>query len=170
MNITVTVTQAELSAYQVISDIKSRFPDATIVVSGVAPPAPVTASGHVASTAPIGQTVLGYLITHYGYPGDSSPDSGSMAGKGDRDNKLTPNLSVALTLPSRQKIFETAGKSTGKEFSLEGNTFQDDDTAPESNLRIDVYDPYYSGVDEGCTPEMYAKSKAEMVTAGILNA
>lgn len=121
------------------------------------------------STAPIGKEIEGVKVTHYGYPGDSSPDSGSMAGLGDRDNKLVPNLSAALTKSMRHKLFGIEHPSTGKEFDFAGCHFRDDDTAPESDLRIDVNDPYYTGRDTGCTDEMYAKSKAEMVKAGILS-
>jgi|ERR1700730_13741744 hypothetical protein len=49
------------------------------------------------STAPIAHVIDGARITHYGYVGDSSPDSASMAGKGDRGNKLEPRVSVALS-------------------------------------------------------------------------
>jgi len=136
-----------------------------------ADPVPATATPVLkgASTAPIGQTVEGFKITHYGYPGDSSPDSNSMKGIGDRGNKLTPYLSVALTKSARQKLFNAEDASTGKQFTLGATIFQDDDSAPEPDLRVDVYDPYYAGTDPGCTPEMYAKSKAEMVAAGILS-
>jgi len=121
-----------------------------------------------ASSAPIGQTVGAMKVTHYGYPGDSSPDSNSMRGIGDRGNKLIPNLSAALTKSAREKIFKVSAPSTGANFTVAGHTFVDDDTAPESDERVDVYDPYYTGIDPGCTPEMFAKSKAEMVAAGIL--
>jgi hypothetical protein len=126
-------------------------------------------AGQEASTAPIGQTINGMLITHYGYPGDSSPDNESMQGIGDRGNKLVANLSVALTHSARQALFDSgSNSSTGQQFAVAGVTFQDDDTAPEENQRIDVYDPYYTGIDQFCTPEMYAKSKALMIAAGIL--
>jgi hypothetical protein len=122
----------------------------------------------VPSTAPIGQTVNGMKITHYGYPGDSSPDSNSMKAIGDRGNKLTPNFSAALTRSAREKLFNASHPSTGQTFVIAGFTLRDDDTAPESDERVDVYDPYYAGIDVGCSQEMYAKSKAEMVAAGIL--
>jgi hypothetical protein len=121
-----------------------------------------------ASTAAIGTVVDGVKITHYGYPGDSSPDSQSMKGVGDRGNRLKPNLSVAMTRAARSKFFGVESPSTGKEFSLAGSTFRDDDSAPESDPRVDVYDPFYTGIDAGCTPAMYAKSRSEMVAAGIL--
>lgn len=170
---TVTLTQDELNKY-VADGMKadgSPIPaGAILTVVIIKGEAPLPVTGLSASTAPIGKTIDGYEITHYGYPGDSSPDSGSMAGRGDRDNKLTPNLSVALTKSAREELFQVSAPSTGKQFSIGGFTFQDDDTAPESNKRVDVYDPFYTGVDAGCTPEMYAKSKAEMVAAGILAA
>lgn len=134
------------------------------------PVASTKPSQPLASTAPIGKILNGIQITHYGYPGDSSPDSNSMRGIGDRGNHLTPNLSVAMTKSARGMIFGVEPHSTGKTFSLGGFTFQDDDSAPEENARVDVYDPYYAGVDKGCTPAMQAKSRAEMVAAGILTA
>lgn len=118
----------------------------------------------------VGKIIDGFEFTHYGYPGDSWPDSNSMRGIGDRDNKLTPLLSVALTEPARLKLFGVAKPSTEKRFTLGGFILQDDDQAPEKNLRVDIYDPFYVGIDEGCTPAMHAKSKAEMVAAGILPA
>lgn len=172
---TVTLTQDELNKY-VMDGMKadgSAIPagsSLTVVVSNAAatPVAPAPATAKAASTAPIGKTIDGIEITHYGYPGDSSPDSNSMKGIGDRGNHLTPNLSVAMTETARSKIFGVSKPSTGKGFTLGGFSFQDDDQAPEANERVDVYDPFYTGVDAGCTPAMYAKSKAEMVAAGIL--
>lgn len=178
---TITLTTDDLNKY-VLDGLKADgkpMPDG-VDVSVVISPAVLSdaskadmvaqVSARAASTAPIGQTIDGYKITHYGYPGDSSPDSNSMAGIGDRGNKLIPNKSVALTKSARQAQFGTSGVSTGKAFTLGGFMFQDDDSAPESDKRVDVYDPYYAGVDAGCTPEMLAKSKAEMMAAGILTA
>lgn len=179
---TITLTTDELNKY-VLDGLKADgkpLPDGvdlSIVIAKDAPLASANSgaaitqvSSEAASTAPIGQTINGFTITHYGYPGDSSPDSGSMAGKGDRNNKLVPNLSVALTESARQKLFGVSKPSTGNIFCLGGCSFQDDDSAPESDMRVDVYDPYYPGTDSGCTSEMYAKSKAEMISAGILTA
>lgn len=91
----------------------------------------------------IGQTIDGVQITRYGYRGDATPDANSLAGIGDRDNKLVPWLSVALTQSQRQALFGVSGKSTGKEFNFAGFTFRDDDSpsAQLKNRRIDVYDP-----------------------------
>jgi hypothetical protein len=137
---------------------------------GSALPGPGTAATTPTPTKiiPIGQTIDGVKITHYGYPGDAYPDSQSMAGIGDRGNHLTPSLSVALTKSQRRKLFGVEHSSTGKQFTFSGVQFQDDDTAPESDDRIDVYDPFYQGRDSGCADKMYAKSRAEMVKAGIL--
>src|ERR1700738_5607412 len=46
------------------------------------------------STAPIAHVIDGARITHYGYVGDSSPDSASMAGEGERGNKIVHLLGV----------------------------------------------------------------------------
>jgi hypothetical protein len=173
---TVKLTQDELNKY-VLDGLKAdgkQMPaevELSVVISDAIAPAPVStvAGAKTASTAPIGQTVEGFKVTHYGYPGDSSPDSESMSGIGDRGNKLIPNLSVALTKSARKSLFGTESPSTGKEFSLGvSRPFQDDDSAPEDDMRVDVYDPYYAGTDPGCTPETFAKSKAEMIAAGIL--
>lgn len=175
---TVTLTQDELNKY-VADGMKADgnpLPTGSLTViisNAVSAPVVMTdpvpqAMPKAASTAPIGQTVDGYKITHYGYPGDSSPDSNSMKGIGDRGNKLTPNQSVAMTKSARQKAFGVEAPSTGKALTLGGFTFQDDDSAPEADLRVDVYDPFYTGIDAGATPVMVANSKAEMVAAGIL--
>lgn len=102
----------------------------------------------------VGSNIGGVQITHYGYIGDSSWDRASGMGKGDRENQLTPLVSVALTVPMRQHLFGTSGASTGKTFQWGGQTYRDDDTAPESGYRIDVYNPSYGGLDKGVTPEM----------------
>ena len=176
----VTLTQDELNKY-VMDGMKADgnpLPTGslTVVISNAVAARPLVdpvaalneAVGNTASTAPIGQTVDGIEITHYGYPGDSSPDSNSMKGIGDRGNKLTPKVSVAMTKTARKKIFGVEAPSTGKAFSLGGFSFLDEDSAPEANERVDIYDPYYTGIDAGATQEMVAKSKAEMVAAGIL--
>src|SRR6266704_4666150 len=83
-------------------------------------------------------------ITYYGYEGDSTPDTNSALGIGDRDNQLvaTPELtSVALTKSERMARFGVSGSSTGQVFEHGGRTYRDDDTAPEGNRRIDVYAP-----------------------------
>jgi hypothetical protein len=83
-------------------------------------------------------------VTAYGYPGDSTPDTKSSEGIGDRDNKIesvADHQSVALTVPERERIFGTGGKSTGQSFSYNGKTYWDEDTAPEGDYRIDVYSP-----------------------------
>ena len=163
----VTCTQAEIN--QAVAAFLSAL-GVNITIEPQTTPQPPAKPAKTPSTAPIGQTIDGYQFTHYGYPGDSTPDSNSMAGIGDRANKLVPNASVALTQSARERLFGVSGKSTGKRFIAAGVEFEDDDSAPQSDLRIDVYDPYYTGIDPGCTPEMYAKSKAQMVDAGILDA
>src|SRR5215469_1251916 len=91
----------------------------------------------------------------YGYPGDATPDSNSLAGVGDRDNPLSAtsdHQSVALTLEGRKMRFGVWGQSTGQPFVENGKTYYDDDTAPttfayqgEQHYNppslVDVYDP-----------------------------
>ncbi len=82
--------------------------------------------------------------THYGYAGDTTPDWNSAHGIGDRQNQLiaTPQLrSVALTQSERYAMFGVTGVSTGNVFPYQGMTVRDDDTAPESNRRVDLFDP-----------------------------
>jgi hypothetical protein len=81
----------------------------------------------------------GVKMTHYGYPGDPSPDSNSKRGIGDHDNRLTALQSAALTASERLAVFGVTGHSTGRQ--IPGTNYIDDDTAPESDRRIDVYDP-----------------------------
>jgi hypothetical protein len=114
-----------------------------------APVAPAVQAPPSGSDAPIGSIIDGVKITHYGYAGDSTPDTNSMKGIGDRDNRLQAGISVALTQSMRRKLFGRGGKSTGQTFQWPrgGRTYRDDDTAPQSDLRIDVYDPGYTGID-----------------------
>jgi hypothetical protein len=79
--------------------------------------------------------------TYYGYQGDSTPDWNSAHGIGDRDNQLVGDYSVALTQAERLARFGVTGKSTGQEFEYEGRTRRDDDTAPERDRRVDIYQP-----------------------------
>src|SRR5580693_7189298 len=69
----------------------------------------------------------------YGYEGDATADSASLAGKGDDENQLysTPDhQSVALTKEGREERFGVWGKHTGLPFTEGGKTYYDDDTAP----------------------------------------
>jgi len=102
--------------------------------------------------APVAQNpeVGAPMMTHYGYerPGDPNYDANSAAGIGDRQNQLKPGLSVALTRSQRAIQFPNADptNSTGLTFTHNGVTYRDDDTAPESDNRIDVYDPHNQGI------------------------
>jgi hypothetical protein len=86
-------------------------------------------------------------ITAYGYPGDTSPDSNSSNGIGNHDNQLSPFTGngvsdAALTASAAQEY----GVSIGQTFTVTGSngqtyTLRYEDTAPESDSRIDIYDP-----------------------------
>jgi hypothetical protein len=80
-------------------------------------------------------------LIHYAYPGDPSLDRYSKHGIGDRNNHLEAGYSVALTRAERLARFGINGSSTGKIFSYAGKVYRDDDTAPQSDRRIDIYDP-----------------------------
>ena len=54
---------------------------------------------------------------------------------------MTALYSAALTRAQRQAMFGVAGKSTGREFPWQGHILRDNDTAPESDRRVDIYDP-----------------------------
>jgi hypothetical protein len=86
-------------------------------------------------------------ITAYGYPGDLTPDSNSSNGIGNHDNKLTPFQGAggvsdaALTATAAREY----GVSIGQTFTVTGAngstyTLRYEDTAPESDSRIDIYD------------------------------
>jgi hypothetical protein len=96
--------------------------------------------------------------TYYGYerPGDPDYDSASAAGIGDRDNQLSADPShhsVALTQAERIARFGVSGKSTGQPFEYNGAVYYDEDSAPESNRRVDIYSP--SGPQEGTHADEY---------------
>jgi len=87
--------------------------------------------------------------TAYGYPGDATPDWNSEHGIGDAGwanrggDHLVPQYSAALTVSERADRFPgmNPDTSTGYEFTFKGKTYRDDDTAPEADKRVDVYDP-----------------------------
>src|ERR1700758_4479874 len=85
-------------------------------------------------------------ITAYGYVGDTSPDGNSANGIGNHDNQLTAfngsSGDAALTAAAAQQY----GVSIGQTFTVTGANGQTytltyEDTAPESDSRIDIYDP-----------------------------
>lgn len=85
-------------------------------------------------------------ITAYGYVGDTSPDGNSSNGIGNHDNQLTAfngtSGDAALTAAAAQEY----GVSVGQTFTVTGANGQTytltyEDTAPESDARIDIYDP-----------------------------
>jgi hypothetical protein len=83
--------------------------------------------------------------TYYGYekPGDPDYDPQSAQGIGDRQNQLEPGKSVALSQPERLARFGVQGKSTGKTFEYNGQTYRDDDSTSYglTNRRVDIYSP-----------------------------
>jgi hypothetical protein len=100
------------------------------------------AGGMSSSAMGVGGAFGGTKFTHYGYKKDSTPDWNSAHGIGDRNNRLVDRYSAALTLSERFARFGTRGHSTGQEFVFAGHRLRDDDTAPESDRRVDLYDPY----------------------------
>jgi hypothetical protein len=89
----------------------------------------------------------GALLTHYAYPGDSTPDSNSSRGIGafpfsSTPGSLIPGYSAALTASAAAAYNIQPGQSfsitttSGQTYNLEYS-----DVAPESGQRIDIYDP-----------------------------
>lgn len=80
-------------------------------------------------------------LTHYAYPGDSTPDANSAAGIGNHNNQLVPLQSAALSadvalannIQLGQSFSVTAANGTSYNLVYA-------DTAPESG-RVDIYDP-----------------------------
>jgi P-type conjugative transfer protein TrbL len=88
-------------------------------------------------------------ITAYGYPGDLTPDSNSSNGVGNRNNKLVPFGSAAVTSAalSPEYAFQR-GIALGQQFTqpaANGQTYnlRYDDTKPDSggDQTVDIYDP-----------------------------
>jgi hypothetical protein len=90
----------------------------------------------------------GAKITAYGYIGDDNGDSNSLNGVGNHDNQLTAYsggaapASAALTASAAQQY----GVQLGQSFTVTGANGQTyslvyADIAPESDPRIDIYDP-----------------------------
>lgn len=93
------------------------------------------------------QTTTGVLLTHYAYPGDSTPDTNSAQGIGafpfsSAPGSLIPMYSAALTDAAAAQYHVTPGQSftigtsTGATYNLVYA-----DRAPESDVRVDIYDP-----------------------------
>jgi hypothetical protein len=118
-------------------------------------------------------------VTEYGgsvpgdEPGGPTYDENSYRGIGDRDNTLTPGLSVALTPEERMARFGVSGKSTGQEFEYEGQVYRDDDTAAQyyhgrdEGKRIDVYKGGGAAGNAG-SPERFTGLGAPSLSAGSL--
>ena len=85
-----------------------------------------------------------YIVhaTHYGYPGDSTPDSNSANGIGAWNNKLTDGISIALTPDLEQRFGAKPGEDfvftdrNGKQWPFKFG----DRTDKNLRGRIDVYD------------------------------
>lgn len=87
-------------------------------------------------------------ITQYGYPDDPNGDSLTRAQIGDHDNKLT-TISCALTAAARKAFGTTKGLDAYYllDFGfVDGVRFiiicMDDDTCPQTDVRIDLYMPF----------------------------
>jgi hypothetical protein len=113
------------------------------IIGPISPGGTATIAGGTGTAAP-GSTT----ITHFSYPGDSTPDPNSEAGIGNHQNQMTPYTggtapaSAALTASAAQAYGVPLGgtftvtSTTGTQYNLIY-----DDTAPESDLRVDIFDP-----------------------------
>jgi hypothetical protein len=111
-----------------------------------APTIPVTTEGDT-SGGFRQQPLSGVTLTHYAYPGDSSPDPASSKGEGafawdSAPGSLIPMYSAALTASAAQAY----GIQQGQSFTVTttgGQTYNllYADVAPESDQRVDIYDP-----------------------------
>jgi hypothetical protein len=110
-----------------------------------------TASGRpgpVASPLPgPGTQTNGVTLTHYAYPGDSTPDHYSQNGEGafpfsSAPGSLIPGYSAALTASAAAAYNIQPGQSFSVTTSG-GQTYNlvYADVAPESDQRVDIYDP-----------------------------
>ena len=93
------------------------------------------------------QPLKGVTLTHYAYPGDSTPDSKSAQGIGafpfsSAPGSLIPMYSAALTASAAAAYNVQPGQSFSVTTSG-GQTYNlvYADVAPEANQRMDIYDP-----------------------------
>ena len=91
-------------------------------------------------------SVANAILTHYAYPGESTPDSKSGQGIGafgfdSAPGSLIPMYSAALTASAAKAYNLTPGQSFT--ITSQGQTYNlmYADVAPESDNRIDIYDP-----------------------------
>jgi hypothetical protein len=125
-----------------VAAIKTKFGvDISGMIGSITPGGLGSIAGQ--HNAPNGATTL----THYAYPGDSTPDPNSSNAIGNHNNQLTPfggsgPASAALTASAAQAYNLSIGQTftitttSGQNFNL-----QYEDTAPESDMRVDIFDP-----------------------------
>lgn len=83
-------------------------------------------------------------VTHYGEPNDPSPDSNTEKWIGDHGNVLTTS-SCALTAVAALQLGVSHGALLKIVFSSKIIFFRTyDDTAPEDNPRVDLFNPFCS--------------------------
>jgi hypothetical protein len=102
-----------------------------------------TSEGYALQSGP----ATGVTLTHYAYPGDSTPDHYSQNGEGafpfsSAPGSLIPGYSAALTASAAAAYNIQPGQSFSVTTSG-GQTYNlvYADVAPESDQRVDIYDP-----------------------------
>lgn len=124
-------------------------------------PAKPAVNGSTADAAP----VTNFQTTHYGYADDKTPDSETKKGNG-AFGKLTPGA-LALT----DSMAKSLGANPGDTIELQdaqGNKHQGTylDRAPQSNNRVDIYDP--SGSEKAGAPFNAVSARKVSSTASKL--
>lgn len=111
---------------------------------GIATPSPLPGIGG-GEAGGMGAAALGVpipvTVTHYAYAGDSTPDRFSAAGIGNRGNRLTPLTSFAVTDSVAKELGLSLGQPMQASFDGQSLVGYYDDTAPQSDARVDIYDP-----------------------------
>jgi hypothetical protein len=100
-----------------------------------------------------GSSAPGVKISHYGYPGDSTPDTNSTNGIGNHNNQLVAEQSLAfspdLIAEYHLQVGQTVTVTLANGEVLTGRF--DDTTAAWLTGRVDVYDPSNSITFDGAS-------------------
>ena len=104
---------------------------------------PTTSQTGEPGTTPIETLVKldqsGLNVTHFGYPGDETPDKDSAAGHGKYVENMIPGYDVAL---NAQAAVMVGSPKPGETFQFAGKEWRYGDAVPEkySDPRFDIYD------------------------------
>jgi hypothetical protein len=106
---------------------------------------PPSTTGSTTTPASLPPSNAGIMVTHFGYPGDKTPDPASARGEGAYVKSMVSGYDVALNKAAARQL----GASPGKEFQYLGKTYRYGDAVPEiyPEARLDVFDPYSKARD-----------------------